>query len=290
MCSAARCKPRRDLNRPGWSAVSVARRIPGVGRAPDDGPGPRRAPWAVEKGDHSERQLPGRHQRRAIRHTAGPPRRCHVRVTAHTGPARRGAARLGGGAMTMPDARPPATVRATPGPPWSGPRSCVGGGISSAPGRQVRSSCSPLPGNTWIVDSAPVNGSVWLHLPGTPWSMRLADGSGGRPALEIHAGGSLIDVIVAAASLASQLLRGACTMTVARHPHAIAWGCLPTARSELPSVEFIRGRIRRRAQLVEAESVAGRFWFADADGRFSQVTAASQESRESSRIRTVHAC
>jgi hypothetical protein len=204
-------------------------------------------------------------------------------------PARPGSARLGGGAMTMPDGRPPATVRATPEPPWPGPRSCVGGGISSAPGRQVRSSCSPLPGNTWIVDSAPVNGSVWLHLPGTPWSMRLANGSGGRPALEIHAGGSLIDVMVAS-SPASQLLRGACTMTVARHPHAIAWGCLPTARSELPSVEFIRGRIRHRAHPVEAESVAGWFWFADAGGRFSQVVATSQESRESCRIRTVDAC
>ena len=79
-------------------------------------------------------------------------------------------------------------------------------------------------------------------------------------------------------------------MVVARHPRAIAWGCLPTARSELPSVEFIRGRIRRRAQLEEAENVACRFWFADADGRFSQVVVTSQERRESCRIRRVHAC
>ena len=90
--------------------------------------------------------------------------------------------------------------------------------------------------------------------------------------------------------LASQLLRVTCTMTVARHPHAIAWGCLPTARSELPSVEFIRGRIRHRAQPVGAERVAGWFWFADADERFSQVVATSQERRESCRIRTVDAC
>ena len=92
MCSAARWKPRRDPNRPGRPAVSVARRIPGVGRAPDDRSGPQRAPWAVEKGDHSERQLPGRHPRRATRRTAGPPHRCHVRVTVHTGPARPGSA------------------------------------------------------------------------------------------------------------------------------------------------------------------------------------------------------
>ena len=90
--------------------------------------------------------------------------------------------------------------------------------------------------------------------------------------------------------LASQLLRVACTITVARHPHAIAWGCLPTARSELPFVEFIRGRIRHRAQPVEAESVAGRFWFADADGRFSQAVVTSQWGRESCRMRAVEAC
>jgi hypothetical protein len=91
-------------------------------------------------------------------------------------------------------------------------------------------------------------------------------------------------------SRASQLLRGACTMVVARHPHAIAWGCLPAARSELPAVEFIRGRIRRQAQPVEAESLAGWFWFADTDGRFSQVVVTGRERRESCRIRTVDAC
>jgi hypothetical protein len=150
-------------------------------------------------------------------------------------------------------------------------------------------SVAPLPGAVWMAGSAPVNGPEWLHLAGTPWSMRLAGGSGGRPALEIHAGGSLIDVVVAS-SPASQLLRGACTMAVARHPRAIAWGCLPTARSELPSVEFIHGRIRRRAQPEQAEGVAGWFWFADTDGRFSQVVVTSQDRRESCRTRTVDAC
>lgn len=139
-----------------------------------------------------------------------------------------------------------------------------------------------------MADSALVNDPGWLHLPGTPWSMRVAPGSGGRLALEVHAAGSLIDVAVAP-SRASQLLRGACSIVVAGHPRAIAWGCLPTARSELPSAEFIRGRIRRRTQLVEAESVAGRFWFAAADGRFSQVVAATQEWRESCRIQTADA-
>jgi len=119
--------------------------------------------------------------------------------------------------------------------------------------------------------------------------MRLASGSGGRPALEVHAAGSLIDVMVAS-SRASQLLRGACRAVVTRQARTIAWGCLPTARGERPSVEFIRGRIRHRAQPVEAESVAGWFWFAQADGRFSQVVVTGHEGRESCRIRTVDAC
>ena len=140
-----------------------------------------------------------------------------------------------------------------------------------------------------MADSVLVDEPGWLHLPGTPWSMRLASGSGSRPALEIYAAGSLIDVAVAS-SQGSRLLRGACTMVVARRPQVIAWGCLPTARNALPSAEFIRGRIRRRAQLEEAESIAGWFWFATADGRFSQVLATSQESRESCRIQTLDAC
>jgi hypothetical protein len=154
------------------------------------------------------------------------------------------------------------------------------------PGRQQRQSPAR---NVWMTDSVPVNGSGWLYLPGTPWSMRLAWGSGSRPALEVHAAGSLIDVMVAS-SRGSQLLRGARTMVTAGHPRAIAWGCLPTIRSELPSVEFIGGRIRRRAQPAEADSVASWFWFACADGRFSQAVVTSQWGRESCRMRAVEAC
>jgi hypothetical protein len=129
----------------------------------------------------------------------------------------------------------------------------------------------------------------WLYLPGTPWSMRMARGSAGRPALEVYAAGSLIDVMVAS-SRASRLLRGACRAVTGRQARAIAWGCLPAARGEAPSVEFISGRIRRRGQLEEAESVAGWFWFADACGRFSKVVITSQAERASCRTRTVDAC
>jgi hypothetical protein len=98
--------------------------------------------------------------------------------------------------MTMLDDRTPATVQARPEPPWPKPGRCAGEGSSSAPGRPVSSHRGPLPGIAWMADSVLMNGSEWLHLPGKPWSMRLAPGSGGRLALEIHAGGSLIDVMV----------------------------------------------------------------------------------------------
>jgi hypothetical protein len=128
-----------------------------------------------------------------------------------------------------------------------------------------------------------MNGPEWLYLPGTPWSLRLASGSGGRPALEIYAAGSLIDVMVAS-SRGSQLLHGACRAAVGRQVRVSAWGCLPAARGGLPSVEFVRGRIHRRAQQAEAENVVGWFWFAEVDERFSHVVVTSRGERESCRI------
>jgi hypothetical protein len=134
-----------------------------------------------------------------------------------------------------------------------------------------------------------MNGPEWLYLPGTPWSLRLAGGSGGRPALEVYAAGSLIDVVVPSRR-ASQLLHGACRAADGRQPRALAWGCLPVAGGELPAVEFIRGHVRRQVQPAVAEGLAGWFWFADTDGRFSQVTVTRQGKRESCRIPAAETC
>jgi len=142
---------------------------------------------------------------------------------------------------------------------------------------------------TWMAGSALTNRSGWLYLPGTPWSLHLAGGSGGRPALEVYAAGSLIDVMVPSAR-ASQFLHGACRAVVGRQARALAWGCLPTSRSELPAVEFIHGRVRRRAQPAAVDSIVGWFWFADAEGRFSQVTATGQGRRETCRIPAADVC
>ena len=136
---------------------------------------------------------------------------------------------------------------------------------------------------------ATAQGSAWLYLPGTPWSLRRARGSGERPALEVYAAGSLIDVMVAS-SRASQLLRGACAVVVAGHACAIAWGCLPAACGRLPSAEFLRGRVRHRSQPAETECAGGWFWVAAADGRFTRVVVTSQGSRKSCRIRVARAC
>lgn len=155
--------------------------------------------------------------------------------------------------------------------------------------RKASNRRSPLPGTTWMAGRVPAEDPGWLYLPGTPWSMRLGRGSGGRSALEVYAAGSLIDVMVTS-SRASQLLRGACTAVVAGHTRAIAWGCLPTAWSELPTVEFVRGLIHRRAQLVQTKTIAGWYWFADTNGRFSQVVVTSRMSRESCRIRRADTC
>lgn len=141
-----------------------------------------------------------------------------------------------------------------------------------APPRSVRTA-----GSLQVLDGN------WLYLPGTPWSMRLACGSADRPALEIYAAGSLIDVVVAS-SLASRLLRGACKAVIGRQARAIAWGCLPTTRGKAPSVEFMSG-IRRRGHVQQAETVADWFWFADAGGRFSKVMVTSQAVRASCRTR-----
>lgn len=98
-------------------------------------------------------------------------------------------------------------------------------------------------------DSVPVNDSEWLYLPGTPWSMRLACGSGGRPALEVCAAGSLLDVVVAS-SRASRLLGGACAMIVAGQARAIAWGAC-RRRACAPPGPFPLGVIKACVSPIE---------------------------------------
>jgi hypothetical protein len=96
----------------------------------------------------------------------------------------------------------------------------------------------------------------------------------------VYAGEPLIDVMVAS-SRASRLLHGTCRLAVGGPPRSTAWGCLSATEGEPPSVDFVRGRLRRRAQPARARSVAGRFWVAAVEGRFDQVVVISRGERES---------
>jgi hypothetical protein len=137
-----------------------------------------------------------------------------------------------------------------------------------------------------ILDGDPV------PLPGTPWSVRPAAGPAGRPAVEIYAAGSMLDVMVAPALaprvLASPVLRGACALPWAGQPCAVAWGFMP-ARPGF-SVWFTRGPARSRSYAVPVSVIAGWFWVAPAEGRFRVATAEHGGGRDRCRVRAARPC
>jgi hypothetical protein len=132
-----------------------------------------------------------------------------------------------------------------------------------------------------ILDGDPV------PLPGTPWSIRPAAGPAGRPAVEIYAAGSMLDVMVAPA-LAARVLRGACSLAWAGQPCSVAWGFLP-ARPGF-SVWFTRGPARSRCVAAPVRVIAGSFWVAPAEGRFRAVTVEHGGGRDRRRVRATRPC
>lgn len=137
-----------------------------------------------------------------------------------------------------------------------------------------------------------------VPLPGTPWSVRPAAGPAGRPAVEIYAAGSMVDVMVApalapgvlrgACSLAPRVLRGACSLAWAGRPCAVAWGFLPACAGF--SVWFTRSPGRSRRFAAPVSVIAGSFWVAPAEGRFRQVTVEHGADRDRCRVRAAHPC
>ena len=126
-----------------------------------------------------------------------------------------------------------------------------------------------------------------VRLPGTPWSVRPAAGPAGRPAAEIYAGGCLVDVMVAP-TLDPLVLRGACSLTWAGQPCAVAWGLLP-ARPGF-SVWFTRGRARCRRSAAKVTVITGSFWIAPAEGRFREVMVEHGGGRDRCRVRAARPC
>jgi hypothetical protein len=122
------------------------------------------------------------------------------------------------------------------------------------------------------------------RLPGTPWSVRPGTGPGGRAALEVYAGQTIIDVMVER-SLAPLMLRGARTAAWAGRPFAIAWGRQPADGARV-RVAFDHGRLRPRVSPVDATDFAGWCWIATAPGRFSSVTVSDGSSCLRARLRT----
>ena len=132
-----------------------------------------------------------------------------------------------------------------------------------------------------ILDDDPV------ARPGTPWSVRPAAGPAGRPAVEIYAAGSMLDVMVAPA-LVPRVLRGACSLAWAGQPCTVAWGFLPVHPGF--SVWFIRGPAHPRCVAAPVSVIAGSFWIASAEGRFRAVTVEHGGGRDRCRVRAARWC
>jgi hypothetical protein len=125
-------------------------------------------------------------------------------------------------------------------------------------------------------------GTDGLPLLDSPWSVRFAQGTRGRTALEVYNLGVLLDVLVAQ-PLAGDVLRGARRAQHNGRASVLAWGHLPPG-GEPPAVTFSqRHRLAGRAETVVA---AGEFWIATVEGCFDRVTASTADgSVRSERIR-----
>ncbi len=130
-----------------------------------------------------------------------------------------------------------------------------------------------------------VAASAGTPLPESGWELRLGRGSRDRPALEVHTGDGLIDIVVAG-GLDAALLRGAVRGTAGGRAWSAAWGRLPPGEEVL--VEFRSGRLpfrRRRTRRVPAITLAGSFWAAEAPGRYRSVLVTTATGRVAFRVR-----
>ncbi|MEY9965291.1 hypothetical protein ABIA33_003333 [Streptacidiphilus sp. MAP12-16] len=112
-----------------------------------------------------------------------------------------------------------------------------------------------------------------LPLLDSPWSVRFAQSTRGRVALEVYNAGLLLDVLVAQ-PLTADVLRGARRTGRIGRPSVLAWGHLPPDGAP-PEVTFTQ---RHRAALpATAVATAGGFWIAVAEGCYDRVTATGQD-------------
>jgi len=143
-----------------------------------------------------------------------------------------------------------------------------------------------------------------LLLPRAPWRARICRSTTGRPAMELYAAGTLLDVVVAT-ELADEVLCGARRAVWDGRPGAIAWGRLTAPAADCPghldvAVCFALGRRGRRRsrhrkgdfpgdlRAADVVVLAGRFWVAIADGRFDTAIVMRRGEQATRRLATAH--
>lgn len=114
----------------------------------------------------------------------------------------------------------------------------------------------------------PFSGGTQLP-PGPPWSLRLARGTAGRPALEVYENGTLLDVMVAT-PVAAEVLRGARRARTGGDYRVLAWGRLLPDGATV-TVTFRRGRFRTASSAAAVTAIGTWFWVAVAGGYFNRV-------------------
>jgi hypothetical protein len=102
-----------------------------------------------------------------------------------------------------------------------------------------------------------------------PWSVRVSRQTAARPAMEIYAADTLLDVVVAT-PLSAGVLCGAARTVTGGQPHAVAWGRLIGSAAGI-DVRFSRRGLRGGGHAAKVVPVNDWFWVATGEGRFAAV-------------------
>lgn len=140
---------------------------------------------------------------------------------------------------------------------------------------------------TWAITEPACAEHGPYELPDPPWSVRVSRETAARPAMEVYAADTLLDVVVAT-PLAAGILCGASRTVVGGQHRAIAWGRLVGSSSGI-TVRFSRRGLRGGGHTAEVMQVNDWFWVAMAEGRFGTVSASYRGITERRRIAAVPA-
>lgn len=137
---------------------------------------------------------------------------------------------------------------------------------------------------SWAISGSACGEHDPYELPRTPWSVRVSRQTAARPAIEIYAADTLLDVVVATPLSASILCGAGRTVAGGQH-HAIAWGRF------IGSASGITARFSRRrpggGHTTGVTAVNDWFWVATAEGRFATVTVTYLGASQRRRIAAV---